>query len=160
MKKDSLIGFRASKELQESLFKVAKADRRSLSSMIEMILTNYLKDQKAAFGNDMRKHPRKPLAVPTVIKIQELEEIGIGSIIDISLSGVRISIPKDFEQNITMNTKGSKFELIFNFPTEKTPIKMTCESTRVVDDEKNILVGASFVDAAFNSYKSLHTYLM
>jgi hypothetical protein len=160
MKKDSLICFRASKGLHESLVQVAKADRRSLSSMIEMILTNYLTDKKVFPGIEMRKYPRKPVSVPTVINQQGLEQIGKGSIVDISLGGVRILIPKDFEQNITNNFKGSKFNIIFNLPTENNPIKMTCESTRVVYNEDSILVGASFVDAEFNSYKSLQTYLM
>ncbi len=47
MKKDSLICFRASKDLHESLAQVAKEDRRSLSSTIEMALNNYLKERRA-----------------------------------------------------------------------------------------------------------------
>lgn len=160
MKKDSLICFRVSKELHESLVQVAKADRRSLSSMIEMILTNHLSDKKAFLGIEMRKHPRKPVSVPAVINQQGLEHIGKGSIIDISLGGARILIPKEFEQSITINSKGSKFDIIFNIPTENDPIKMTCESTRVIDNKDGIIVGATFVDAEFNSYKSLQTYLM
>jgi len=160
MKKNSLICFRASKALHESLAQIAHADRRSLSSMIEMILTNYLTDKKTFPGIEMRKHPRKPVSLPTVINQREFEQIGKGLIIDISLGGARILIPKDFEQNITINSKGSKFDIIFDLSAENNPIKMVCESIRVVDDDASIIVGAFFVDAEFNSYQSLQTYLM
>jgi hypothetical protein len=48
--KRQLICFRVSKDLHESLAQVAKEDRRSLSSTIEMALTNYLKEKKAFPG--------------------------------------------------------------------------------------------------------------
>lgn len=160
MKKDSIICFRVSKELHKSLAQIARADRRSLSSMIEMILSNYLTDKKTFTGLEMRRYPRKPVDIPTVIRWQEFEQSGKGSIADISLGGVRILIPKDFAQNVTIDSKGSKFNIIFDLPQEHDPVKITCESTRVVDDADNIVVGASFVDAEFKSYKLLQTYLM
>lgn len=160
MKKDSLICFRTSKKLHESLVQIAYADRRSLSSMIEMILSNYLTEKKAFSGMEMRKHPRKPVSIPVVINQKGIEQIGKGSIVDISLGGARILIPKDFAQNIAINSKGSKFDVRFDLPTESNLVKMTCESTRVVDDDDSIIVGAFFVDAEFSSYKSLQTYLM
>ncbi len=160
MKKDSLISFRVSKELHESLAQVAQADRRSLSSMIEMILSNYLADKKIFPGMEMRRYPRKPVAFPTVISRRDFAQSSKGSIADISLGGARILIPKDFAQNAAINSKGSKFNIIFDLPTESKPVDITCESTRVVEDGDNIIVGASFVDAEFNSYQSLQTYLM
>ena len=160
MKKDSLISFRVSKELHESLAQIAQADRRSLSSMIEMILSNYLADKKIFPGMEMRRHPRKPVAFPTVISRQDFAQSSTGAIADISLGGARILIPKDFAQNAAINSKGSKFNIIFDLPTEGKPVDITCESTRVVEDGDNIIVGASFVDAEFKSYQSLQTYLM
>ena len=50
MKKDSSICFRISKDLHKSLARVAKEDRRSLSSTIEMALNNYLKEKKTFHG--------------------------------------------------------------------------------------------------------------
>ncbi|MEN6373627.1 MAG: PilZ domain-containing protein [Smithella sp.] len=160
MKKDSVICFRVNRDLHESLVQIANADRRSLSSMIEMILNNYLSDKKTFPGMEMRRHPRKPVAFPTVISRQDFEQRSKGSIADISLGGARILIPKDFAQNAAINSKGSKFNIIFDLPTESKPVDITCESTRVIENGDNIIVGASFVDAEFNNYKSLQTYLM
>jgi len=128
--------------------------------MIEMILTQYLTNKKAFPGIEMRKHPRKPVSIPTFINQQGHEKIGKGSIMDISLGGARILIPRDCEQDIAVNSKGAKFNIVFDLSTENSPIKITCESTRVVDAEDGIIVGAAFVDAEFNSYKSLQTHLM
>jgi hypothetical protein len=86
--------------------------------------------------------------------------MGIGAITDISLGGVKVLIPKDFKQQILIDSQNSRFEIIFNLPTENKPIRLSCESNRVIDAEDSINVGAFFVDADFKSYKALQTYLM
>ena len=162
MKKDGHISFRASKELHESLARVAREDRRSLSSTIEIVLTNYLKGRKAFQGveKERRQYPRKVLSVPAVINQQESGQTGIGAITEISLGGVRVLIPKDFKHQILIDSQGSRFEIVFNLPAENRPIRLSCESNRVVDGEDGVQVGACFVDADFKNYKTLQTYLM
>ena len=162
MKKDSLICFRTSNDLHESLSRVAKEDRRSLSSTIEMALNNYLKERRAFPGveKEKRQYQRKTLSVSAVINQQEPGQMGIGAITDISLGGVKVLIPKDFKQQILIDSQNSRFEIIFNLPTENKPIRMSCESNRVIDAEDSINVGAFFVDADFKSYKALQTYLI
>ncbi|MEN6620020.1 MAG: PilZ domain-containing protein [Smithella sp.] len=162
MRKESLICFRTSKDLHESLAYIAKKSRRSLSSIIEMALTNYAKERKAFQGiaNDKRQYPRRALSVPVVINIRESGQIAIGAIIDISLGGVRILIPRNFKYQIPIEDRGSRFEIVFSLSTEKQPLSLICESKRVIESEDGIYVGASFIDADFNSYKILQNYLM
>jgi hypothetical protein len=162
MTKDSLISFRTSKALHEAISQVAKEDRRSLSSTIEIALTNYLKEKKAlpGVGNEKRQYPRKPLSVPAVIDQQQPGQMAIGTITDISLGGVRVLIPKDFRHQILIDTQGSRFEIVFNLPAENKPIRLSYESQRVVDGEDSVHVAATFVDADFKNYKALQTYLM
>jgi len=162
LKKDGHISFRASKDLHESLARVAREDRRSLSSTIEIALINYLKERKAFQGveKEKRQYPRKALSVPAVINQQESGQTGIGAITDISLGGVRVLIPKDFKHQILLDSQDSRFEIIFNLPTENNPIWLSCESNRAVDAEDSIHIGAFFVDADFKCHKALQTYLM
>jgi len=164
MRKDSLICFRLSKNLRESLAKVAQEERRSLSSTIEIILTNYLKEKKVFKGvkKEKRQYPRKTISVPAFISQQILGETKLhaGSITDISLNGVRVSLPRDIPCEMSVDQDKSKFEIIFTLPHEKRPIHLMCEPRRIVDSKEVIQVGASFVDADFNSYKALQTYLM
>ena len=58
------------------------------------------------------------------------------------------------------DSEGEKFDIFFNLPNENKPIKLACESKRVLNAEDSIHVGAAFVDADFRSYKTLQTYLM
>jgi hypothetical protein len=162
MKKDNLISFRVSADLRESLLQIAKEDRRSLSSTIEMVLADSVEKRKAFSGikKEKRQYPRENISVPAVINPQNHDQIGIGAITEISLGGLRILIPKDFQHNLMIDLQGSKFEIVFNLPSENKPIKLSCESRNVIDDQEGIRVGASFVDGDFQSYKALQTYLM
>ena len=162
MKKDSLICFRASRNLHESLAAVAREDRRSLSSTIEMVLTSWLKERKAYQGveKERRRHPRKSLSVPAVLNLPEPGRMGIGAITEISLGGVKVVIPKDFKHQIRIDAEGSRFEIVFSLPSGSRPVSLTCESRRVVDAEESVQVGAFFVDADFKSYRDLQAYLM
>ncbi len=162
MTKDSHICFRTSKALHEAISQVAKEDRRSLSSTIEIALTTYLKEKKALqdVGNEKRQYPRKHLSVPAVIDQRESGQMAIGTIKDISLGGVRVFIPKDFKHQILIDSQGSRFEIVFNLPAENKPIRLSYESKRVVDNEDSVNVGAIIVDADFKNYKALQTYLM
>lgn len=45
MAKESPIAFRVDAEVKEALNKAAKDDRRSLSSLVDVILTDWLKDK-------------------------------------------------------------------------------------------------------------------
>jgi len=161
MKKDTPICFRVSSDLRESLVQIAKKDRRSLSSTIEMILINYLKEKKVfrGFIKERRKHPRKDISVPAVISQPQTGKMGVGTIANISLDGVGVLIPKDLMQQVLIDEQNSKFEIVFNLPMENKPIKLFCDSNRIIDDEDNVHVGACFIDADFKSYKALQSYL-
>ncbi|MBP9011504.1 MAG: hypothetical protein KBG13_09305, partial [Syntrophaceae bacterium] len=61
MKKDSSICFRASKDLRDALEAISAEDRRSLSSTISNILSDYLKKRKLVTSmeqSEKRQYPR------------------------------------------------------------------------------------------------------
>ena len=86
--------------------------------------------------------------------------MAIGAITDISLCGVRVLIAKEFNDKMIIDSQCARFEVVFALPAVTMPIKLTCESKRVVDSPDAIHIGASFVDANFLSYRALQTYLM
>lgn len=157
MTKDRLICFRTSKDLHDIIVHVAKEDRRSLSSTIEILLTNYLKESKIlqCVTKERRHFPRKALSVPVLIHQYDLGEISLGSISDISLDGLSIIIPKDCEHQFLIDSQCSRFEIVFNSPPENKPIILSCESKRVIDIGDSIHVGVSIVNVDFKSYKAL-----
>ena len=133
-----------------------------LETIMDCYLFNDLKSREifGSFKKEKRQYPRKAVSVPAVINQQESGQTGTGAITEISLGGVRLLIPKDFKHQILIDSRGSRFEIVFSLPAENKPIRLSCESARVVDAEDSIQVGAFFVDADFKSYKTLQTYLM
>lgn len=164
MKKDSSICFRASTELHESLIAISKEDRRSLSSTIGIILSDYISKRKVSPGasvtNEKRQFPRESLSVPAVINQPETDKVGIAAITEISLGGLKILVPKDLEDRLVINGQGSKFEVVFNLPSNNKPIRLACESKCIINDSDSVQIGASFVDADFQNYKALQAYLI
>ena len=86
--------------------------------------------------------------------------MAIGAISEISLGGVRLLISNDFKHQISIESQGSKFEIVLNLPAENKPIRLFCESQRIINHEESVHIGASFIDADFKSYKALQSYLM
>ena len=163
MKKDITICFRTSDELRTSLEKVAKEGRRSLSAMIENILYDFLKEKRVSpnVDKEKRRYFRKGVALPTFVYETgtEAREAQAGIIVDISLGGLRISVPRDCKIEVN-DSEGKQLDLLFTLPNEKAPITMKCKPARVSDNSSEIEVGASFVDSDFRSYQKLQNYLI
>ncbi|OPY73591.1 MAG: PilZ domain protein [Syntrophorhabdus sp. PtaU1.Bin050] len=160
MKKDLTICFRTSDDLRTSLEKIAADERRSLSSIIETILYDFLKQKKAlqSLKKERRRYPRKPVSFPTFVYKNGSEEQALqpGTIVDISLGGVRILIPYDAKID-----EAAGIGTLFTLPNEKIPLKIQCAINRVIPAEENIKeVGASFIDSDFASYQKLQNYLI
>ena len=164
MKKDSSICFRASKDLHDGLIRISKEDRRSLSSTIGIILSDYVSRRKvcADIGakSEKRQYPREVFSVPAVINQPDTDKVGIAAITEISLGGLKILIPKDLEDKLMIERQGAKFEVVFNLPSNNKPIRMACESKCSVDAQDSVQIGASFVDADFQNYRALQAYLI
>ena len=163
MKKDITICFRTTDELRGSLDKVAKEGRRSLSAMIENILYDYLKEKRVSLAMDKekRRYFRKEVSLPAFVYEagSEAKEAEAGIIGNISLGGLRISVPKECKINIT-ESDDKELDLLFTLPNEKTPITMKCKPARVNDGDCDLEVGARFVDSDFRSYQKLQNYLI
>jgi hypothetical protein len=164
MEKDSLVCFRVSRDLQESLVTISLEERRSLSSIIEIVLTTFLQMRKMVkeANIERRSHRRKTILAPALIKQYSPggTKLDTAVITDISLGGMQITIPKDTKHEISVAPQKSRFEVVFTLPDDNKPIYMTCEPRRFVDSRESIRVGASFTDDVSQSYKTLQTYLM
>jgi hypothetical protein len=162
MNKESIICFRTSRSLHDSLVRAAKKDRRSLSAFIETILIHSMQKKKALekAGFERRRHSRKPLTVPAVIHPANRGQMTLGIIEEISLGGVGFILPKDHLHPFSIDAPNMRFEIVFNLPPETKPIRLVCETMRAVDTENGLRIGALFVDADFKSYQGVQAYLM
>ena len=135
-----------------------------LERLAKCHIFNALKGQKV-FNNinkEKRRYTRTITSIPAFINKNGSRKaiIPIGSIMDISLGGLRVSIPRGMKYKVLTGLRKTGFEITFTLPGEKEPIHVNCKSRRVVDSEDNIHVGASIIDADFNSYTALANYLM
>jgi len=159
MKKDVTICFRTSEDLRISLEKIATVQRRSLSSIIETVLYGYV-DEKMELKNgknEKRGYTRKEVSLPAFIYKRESKEstLQTGIIFNLSLGGLRISIPMDYDVE-----REGEFDTIFTIPNEKTPIKMRCTIKRALDcTDDTREVAATFIGGDFPGYQKLHKFL-
>jgi len=164
MRKDVTICFRTSKEVRDSIEKIRQKTKRSISSVIEDIIGCYLRENKAIECGDkeQRRFNRKEVSIPVVIRdpAEEARMLQAGIILDISLGGLRISLPEDFVGKAAVASQGNEFEAIFTLPNEKRPISIKCKAKRTVSTDNVKQMGASFVDSDFSSYKTLQSYLI
>jgi hypothetical protein len=165
MRKETTICFRSSEELRSALETLARGDRRTLSSVIELILTDYVRaNSKLAepARQEKRKFPRKPTTVPAYVRNCMGDVANHGAVIlDMSLGGLRVSVPKEWGTQLTSETaKGRQFEASFALPERSTPVRVVCEPERVVPSVGHLHVGARIVDADFEDYQLLQRHLM
>ena len=119
---------------------------------IEQIIDCHLfKDLKSrevshVFKKEKRRHPRMITSIPAFISGGSVEEkLPIGSIVDISLGGLLISIPREMKQKVLTDPHMTEFEIITTLPDRNQPIRLKCKSRRVVHHKDNIHVGASII---------------
>jgi hypothetical protein len=161
MGKGVTICFRTSEWLRSGLEAIAREEKRSLSQVIELILEEYLKEH-ADFPaqEERRRFTRKPATIPALVKGSDSPntELHGAVILDISLGGIRISLPKDCLTGLGEKSGASQFETSFVLPDEDRPIRIVCQSKRVVPVNGNVYIGASFVDSEFVTYQQLQKY--
>jgi hypothetical protein len=164
MKKEITICFRTNEELRSALETVAREDRRSLSSAIELILTDFLKKNRDFLNREQqekRRYLRKQVAIPAYVKTCDADSSQHGAVIlDMSLGGMCVSVPRECVSHIYEGGETSNFETSFTLPQSAKAIRMICKPERVVPSNGNVYVGASFVDAEFANYQSLQQYLV
>ena len=164
MNKNITICFRASEDLRSALEMISKAERRSLSSMIENILYAYLESRKEykQVREDKRRFPRKSLAVPALIRDLGSADTTMqaGVVLDLSLGGLQISLPDNYQYEISEDKEASRISIVFTLPDSKRPLAMQCVPKRVYPYEGATTIGASFIDTDFASQQALQNYLV
>jgi hypothetical protein len=164
MTKNITICFRTNDDLRKALEKISEKERRSLSSMIENILLEYLEDEKALkrTNEEKRRFPRKPVEAPALIRglTPDAKDVSAGIILNMSIGGLEISIPSNYECEIREDQENAKFSVVFTLPQSKRPLTVQCalQHARSIDGETNI--GASFCDSDFTSYQAIQNYLI
>jgi hypothetical protein len=164
MKKDVVYSMRISRTVREALKRAAKEDRRSVASLLDKIITDYLKTRGflkgAEFNDERRRFPRKKIPLPAKSFFKTgPQEVFPGVIHDVSLGGVMVGYAKGSE--IRFNSKGKlpDFELCFELPRTEAPLCFECDARHMRDVGNEIQVGVAFRNPKTNDVEKLRDYI-
>jgi len=166
MKKDAVYSMRMSMRVRETLKMAAKRERRTVASLLDKIITDYLANEGylrgPEFGAERRRFPRKKITVPakTFLRIGVKDEAFPGVVLDISMGGVLITYPKGSEIRFASTGELPHFEICLELPRLEEDLCFDCNARHMRDTGDEIQVGAAFRNPKGEDLQRLNTYLM
>jgi len=120
-----------------------------IETIVDCHLFRDLKSREVSYASkkEKRKHPRITTSIPAFISSggSEEEKLYIGSIKDISLGGLLISISKEMKHKVLTDPQTTEFVIITTLPDKNKPLHLKCKPHRVVLYKNNVHVGASII---------------
>ncbi len=166
MKKDVIYSMRMNIKVREALKEAAKQDRRSVASLLDKIIIDYLSTEgfltEAELDDERRRFPRKKVNMPakTFVKKGPERESFPGAVLDLSMGGALVAYSKGSEMTFTSMGGLPQFELCLEDKQAGDEIHFNCETRRMHDTGKEIQVGAAFSDPKGEYLQKLSGYLM
>jgi hypothetical protein len=164
MQKDVTFSMRMSKRMRGALTLVARKERRSVSSLLDKIISEYLEKQGLSLGitDERREHPRKKMNLPSTTFFESVEgPTRVPSVVlDFSKGGVLVSFPKGSSIPFGSSRELPKFGLCFEIPSTGEEIRLNCAARRISDVGDEIQVGAMFEGGKADKIDKLGSYLM
>ncbi|MBN1380488.1 MAG: PilZ domain-containing protein [Deltaproteobacteria bacterium] len=160
--KNNVIYIQTTPEMRWALENIAMKKNQSISSVVESIVGRYLEEHKAEGDRaaNRRRLERKPTRLHAFIgePSWHRRDFEQGAILDISLLGVRLSVPKDATLEIPKDGKTSELCIIFHLPDHHWPIHIKCLPKWAVESEDDIQFGAELLNHDVYAFKALQKY--
>jgi hypothetical protein len=166
MKKDAVYTLRMTSRVREALSVAAMKERRTVASLLDKIITDFLAREGLLrgpeFGTERRKFLRKKITLPakTFLKIGFKDEVFPSVVLDISKGGVLLTYPKGAEISFPSTGELPQFEICLELPRQEEELCFDCEARHIRYTGDEIRVGASFSNPRSNYLERLDTYIM
>ncbi len=172
MKKDVVYSIRMSILVRESLKRAAVQERRTVASLLDKIILDYLEDERYLQLSeietdrrgflDRRGFKRKKIALPATltIKIEGKTETFACVIIDIAMGGVLVSFPKSSKIKLSTAEDLPHFTLSFHLPQIEDKLHFQCETLRIIEKDREIQIGGVIREPDDKTLKQLKFYLI
>ncbi|HEA66743.1 MAG TPA: PilZ domain-containing protein [Desulfobacterales bacterium] len=166
MEKDVAFSMRMNKRIRAALKRAAKKDRRTVSSLVDKVLTDYLMKEgfikEPEIGIERRRFPRKKITLPAKasFKTESKEEVFSSVVLDISMGGALVSYPKGSKIKFMSEGGLPQFGLRLDLPKEEERLWFDCEARHMRDTGTEIEVGAVFSKSNGGARQKLSSYLM
>ena len=82
-----------------------------------------------------------------------------GTMLDISLGGIKLSIPRETSVETQDLTETDELSIIFSIPTCLWPISMKISPQRICESVDEVQLGASLINLSSPAYSALQKYL-
>ena len=172
MKKDVVYSIRMSILVRESLKRAAQKERRTVASLLDKIIFDYLEDERylqlSETGNDRRGFQdrrtfrRKKINIPATLttNVRGKTETLACIILDIAMGGVLISFPRGSKINLRTTGDLPHFKLSFHLPQIEDKFHFQCETQRIIEKDKEIHIGAVVREPDDETLKQLKFYFI
>jgi hypothetical protein len=119
-------------------------------------------DAIGGIDHDRRRSERRKVALPAFIGAahSNARDFETGTVLDISLGGIRFSVPKGTTVELRMEGDRNEFSVIFTLPNAHWRTNVICRPQRIVESANNVQIGASVLNPDYFYKKSLHKYDM
>jgi predicted DNA-binding protein len=166
LKKDLTYSMRMSRRMQEALKMAAEQDRRSVASLLDKIISDYLEKEgfsiRQSFNEERRKFPRKRITLPGTTQLNTGSQAKIlpSVILDVSMGGALVTYPKGSDLSFASIGEMPQFDLCFELPRSGEHVCLGCSARRISDVGNEIQVGVTFNNSSENDLQKLHDYLI
>ncbi len=121
-----------------------------------------VKDNNAIKGidQDRRKSERRKVALPAFIgdAHSDARNFETGIVLDVSLGGIRFSVPKGTTIELRTDGDTNALSVIFTLPNNHWRTNVICRPQRIFESANKVQIGASVLNPDYFYAKSLHTY--
>jgi ribosomal protein S8 len=166
VEKDAVYSMRMSSRIRDALRRAAKKERRTVASLLDKIITDYLQREGFLFGLELggerRRFPRKKitLAARTILGTGPKAETFPGVILDISRGGLLLTYVKGEEIKFASKGELPHFRVCLKVPQSSKEVCFDCVSRHMRDIGEEIQVGANFSEPSEKNLQKLTPYLM
>ena len=166
MGKDTIYSMRMNSTIREALGRAAKKDRRTVASLLDKVIIDFLQKEGFFLGSELdgerRLFLRKKITLPGTIILQSGSELSTypGVILNISRGGVLVTYAKGGNMQFASRGELPHFRVCFSVPQSRKELCFDCVARHMRDTGEEIQVGASFTEPSEEKLQKLALYLM
>jgi hypothetical protein len=112
--------------------------------------------------NEERRYPRSKVAFPALVHEFGLNDktVHAGMVLDLSLGGLKMSIPDGYRYKQREDMKTSGVSIVFAMPGSDRPLDMLCVPRHMYLSGGVTIMGVSFMETDFTGLQTLQNYLV
>ncbi len=165
MKKDTVYTFRMRWEVKEAIQRAARKDHRSVASLLDKIISDYLEKEglpaTIAFDRERRRFFRNSISFPIVATVNapNEKELYAGMTKNVSTEGALVEFPANAGIPIKLSNPDSLLRLCLDPESKRNDSWFDFDAKHMAYDGKNIRIGGMFRNLSSSQANKLNQHL-